>query len=599
MSRCSPDKKELLWEDGADRVLFCLMKILEVAMEIALPPDLLDALFKRYGFRRTREVAMSTSVGGIGPLLRERIIAQADEGIEAVGVTLLYQTTWIQSWFDWGQLHLEKRDVGRYLREFLKDTGIDLAITLFDETIAKVRVWEAAYGKTKVYFLDCPSITQVVYPSDEDAPPKYPQPNAWAEDIRHRQSWLVGRGALALAKAIGFPPDIIVQSETPTFFAHHRLIKDEFQNDPFFANTRYIFNDHTPMEYAHPIWSPETLAKLKIDSTSYVPSPGANDHHNIDITRLLVATNEGVFAVSKKHGNIMRAMPSLRDYANKIESITNGVHVGMWQAQEYQKAASLSDADLLTLKKTKKEQLLDWVWRHYGLWHTWKEQVADKGVVLWTRRITGYKRIDLLGTLCKDPALKRQFLDTNLVLLIGGRIHQHDDQAQTMVYNILDLISQDLLLKERIVLLDNFNVWMAPHLFHGADAAIMLADDGREAAATGFMKAQLNGHLIIATDDGAIPESVTFQGKEKQGQTANGFEVPYIQGHPRVDGFLKALKQLQFALKDSALHASMVRSALGAEAQISVHRTIKETIHFYQKTISISAPLSQAPVSSK
>ncbi len=250
------------------------MRILEVAMEIALPPEFLDAVHKRYGFRPTRDTAMSTSVGGIGPLLRERIIAQVDEGLDVIGVTLLYQNTWIQSWFDWGQLHLEKREVLPYLHAFLKDTGIDLSITLFDNSIAKAHVWECAYGKSRVYFLDCPAITQVVYPSDEDAPPKQANPGAWADDIRNRQSWLIGRGSLALAKHLGFAPDIIVQSETPTFFAHHRLIKDEFQKDPFFSNTRYIFNDHTPMEYAHPVWSKRTLEALKIDASSYVPPPG-------------------------------------------------------------------------------------------------------------------------------------------------------------------------------------------------------------------------------------------------------------------------------------------------------------------------------------
>jgi len=159
---------------------------------------------------------------------------------------------------------------------------------------------------------------------------------------------------------------------------------------------------------------------------------------------------------------------------------------------------------------------LDWVWRHYGLWHTWKEQVRGKAVVLWTRRITGYKRLDILGAICKEAAWKRQFIESNIVLLIGGRIHQHDDQAQTLIYNLLDLISQDRTLQERIVILDNFNVWMAPRIFQGCDAAIMLADDGREASATGFMKAQLNGDLIIATNDGAIPESVIFAGQHAE-----------------------------------------------------------------------------------
>jgi len=569
-------------------------------MEIALPPEVLEAIHQRYGFRPTRDAAMSTSVGGIGPLLRERIMAQADEGLDVIGATLLYQTTWIQSWFDWGQLHLEKRDVAPTLRETLKDTGIDLSISMFDGAMVNAHVWMAMYGKAKVYFLDAPPITQVVYPSEEDAPPKHPHPTAWAEDIRHRQSWLIGRGSLALAKALNFSPDITVQSETPTFFAHHRLIKDTFQNDPFFANTRYIFNDHTPMEYAHPVWSRHTLDVLKIDASAYVPLHGNNDRGDVDITRLLIGVNEGVFGVAKKHGQVMRAMPSLKDYSEKIESITNGVHVGIWQAPDYRTASALSDADLLKLKKSKKDELLDWVWRHYGLWHTWKEQVADKGVVLWTRRITGYKRIDLLGLLCKDPSLKRQFLETNLVLLVGGRIHQHDDQAQTMIYNLLDLISQDPMLKERIVLLDNFNVWMAPRLFQGADAAIMLADDGREASATGFMKAQVNGGLILATDDGAIPESVIFQGHEKDSadlpagkQVANGFDVPYFHGHPRAEGLLKAFKLLQQALRDPARHAAMVRSALAAQAQVDVNRTVRETLRFYQRITasSVAAPV--------
>jgi len=573
------------------------MRILEVAMEIALTPQILESIHQRFGFRPTRDVAMSTSVGGIGPLLRERIMAQADEGQDVIGVTLLYQTTWIQSWFDWGQLHLEKREAAPYLRETLQDTGIELSVTMFDGTLAKTRVWLASYGKGKVYFLDSPPITHVVYPSDEDAPPKHPNPAAWAEDVRRRQSWLVGRGSLALAKALGFAPDFTIQSETPTFFAHHRLIKDEFQNDPFFAATRYIFNDHTPMEYAHPVWPKDTLNDLKVDVSGYIPPAGAGAAGEVDVTRLLVATDDGVFGVAKKHGRVMRAMPSLKDYSEKIESITNGVHVGIWRAPDYQSAASLPDADLLSLKKKKKEELLDWVWRHYGLWHTWKEQVMDKGVVLWTRRITGYKRIDLLGQLCKDPSFKRQFLETNLVLLIGGRIHQHDDQAQTMIYNLLDLISQDPMLQERVVLLDNFNVWMAPRLFQGADAAIMLADDGREASATGFMKAQLNGGIVLATDDGAIPESVIFQGHEKSAPDnaagaarVNGIEVPYFHGHPRVDGLLKAFKQLHQVLQDPAHHAAMVRSALAAEGQVDVKRTVRESTLYYQKIHSTPAP---------
>jgi starch phosphorylase len=563
------------------------LTVVEVAMEIAFPPAFLEKVRARYGVRPTREAAMSTSVGGIGPLLRDRIFAQAEKGLKTIGVTFLYETTWIQSWFEWGQLHLEKRAVAPYLRELLKNTGITLQVPMYDGHTVEAKVWELDYGKAPVYFLDAPPISHVVYPSEEDAPPKTPKPGPWADEVRFRQSWLIGRGTLALLKALKITPDIVVLSETPTFFAHPRVAKDDLQNDPFFEKTKFIFNDHTPMEYAHPVWPKEIQNKLKLDTSSYVLPPGTSKaREDVDVTRLLIGLADGVFGVSEKHGRVMRAMPSLKDYGEKIESVTNGVAVDFWQAPEYQKASSMSDEELLKLKEKKKTELLDWIWRTYGLWHTWKEQVKGKAVVLWTRRITGYKRLDLMQPICKDPVLKKQFLDSDIVLMLGGRIHQHDDQAQTMMYNLLDLISQDRSLQERIIILDNFNVWMAPRIFQGADAAIMLADDGREAAATGFMKAQLNGDLVIATNDGAIPESVVFAGQEKEGQAANGFEVPYVYGHPAPEGLLRALKSLNQALKNPTQHAAMARAALAAQSQVSIDRTIKDTLALYNRLLS-------------
>jgi glucan phosphorylase len=303
----------------------------------------------------------------------------------------------------------------------------------------------------------------------------------------------------------------------------------------------------------------------------------------VDITRLLIGDVEGVFGVAKKHGEVMRAMPSLKDYAGKIDSITNGVHTPYWQHASLKNSASLSDQELLHRKDLLKEDLLDWVWRHFGLWRAWKEQVAGRPLVLWTRRITGYKRLDLLSAILRDASLARRFLDTGIVMMIGGRIHQHDDQAQAMVYDLLDRLSTTPLLRERIVFLDNFNVWMAPRLFYGADAAVMLADEGREASATGFMKAQMNGDLIIATDDGAIPESVAFQGFEKKGRVANGFQVPYVGPYPTAEGLLNALSAAALNLKDPAKRAAMMRSALAEERQVSVERTAQEMRRFYDQ----------------
>jgi glucan phosphorylase len=50
----------------------------------------------------------------------------------------------------------------------------------------------------------------------------------------------------------------------------------------------------------------------------------------------------------------------------------------------------------------------------------------------------------------------------------------------------------------------------------------MLSDDGREASATGFMKAQMNGAAVIANPDGAVPEFVFIEGVDRRANSPTG-----------------------------------------------------------------------------
>jgi glucan phosphorylase len=562
------------------------LSILEVAMELAFPGELLDTMANRFGPVSAREAAMSTSVGGIGPLLRERIMAQADLGQKVIGVSLLYDTVWFQGWHSWNHLFIQRRPVGEYIRSVLDQTGLTLQLPLFDGRVVPVKVWKASYGGATVYFLDCPEITDVVYPCQEDAPRLTENPNEWADLQRLRQSWLVGRGALALAKALDFRPDVTVQSETPTFFVNHALIQDEFQKDPFFERTQYIFNDHTPLEYAHPIWPLPTLQRVKVDPAAYSPflsRIGDGPSGSVDVTRLMVATADGVFGVAKKHGQVMRAMPSLKDFGSKIHSITNGVHQGIWQHPVFKDGERLSDQDLIAAKEKLKESFISWIWRRASLWPVWTRVARGKALLLWTRRITSYKRLDMLYTLFQDKAKRQRFLDTDLILVVGGRVYQRDNVSEKMVYHLVELLNRDNDLGDRVVFLDNFNVWEAPQLYQAADGAVMLANDGREASATGFMKSQMNAGLIVANADGAVPEFVTYKGQEPKGKTANGFGVAYVNGEPHPESFLKALEDFNAVYKNPKDRAAMMRAALAVTPDVSVTRTAEEMLQYYQR----------------
>ncbi len=546
-------------------------------MELALTTEILEAIDEKFGHEAAQAAAMSTSVGGIGPLLRERVIALAENGARVIGVSLLYNTVWNQGWHAWNHLTLDRRPAGRFLREVLDDAGLDLDLPLFDGSTVRVKVWRAAYGRGTVYFLDGPAITDVVYPGAEDAPPKTSDANGWTEQQRLKQSWVVGRGALALAKALGFSPDVVVLSETPTLFAHPRLVDDDLARDPLFGRTRTVFNDHTPLEYAHPVWPESTLQAVRMDPTVYGPFVR---NGSVDITQLLVATADGVFGVAKKHAAVMRAMPSLAPYAEKIQSITNGVSQDIWQHRVFRFADQLSDADLLAAKDKLREEFVEWLWRRALLWPRWARAVRGKPILLWTRRITSYKRLDLLERIFNNAAWRRTFLDADIVLVVGGRVYQRDNVSEKMVYNLVEDLNHDEELGERVVFLHNFNVWEAPRLFWGADGAIMLSDDGREASATGFMKAQMNGAAVVANPDGAVPEFVFGEGT---GRKANGFTVSYRDGQPDPELFLNALRAFGESFRDPPRRAALIRGALAVTPEVSVARTAREMAAFFEK----------------
>lgn len=185
----------------------------------------------------------------------------------------------------------------------------------------------------------------------------------------------------------------------------------------------------------------------------------------------------------------------------------------------------------------------------------------------------------------KHPEGRHRFLKLNTIIFVGGRIHQQDNHAQDIVYELLDLLEKDHELQERIISVDNFNIWEAPTLYRGVDGAIMLADDTREASATGFMKAQMNGAAILATADGAIPEFVYFQGQESDEKRVNGFHIPYVNGEPTVLGLLEALEKFNAAMQSPTSRVSLMRAAIAVTENVSVARTVNDMTCLYEQTL--------------
>jgi len=598
-----------------DSVLARLRQVLEAsaAEARAKDPSLTQEQAERAIEHELRKAAMATSVGGIGPLLPERLMAMAALGADVVGVSLLYDKVWVQKQKPQPDgslsLALELERVTPFLRQGVLERDRTITVRLFDDRPpVEVTVWRAppgAYGKANVYFLDIPNIADViggranvVYPGGRDAGEK-------ADVARLTQNWILGRGALALMKALGKEPDQVIMSELSAMFADPRLVEDEYADDPFFENTQVIFNDHTPLLYAHPRWDPGKLRWLKVNPRYYENIPEVWDHNLVDVTALVVNASDAVFGVSEKHGEVMRQMASLAPFKDKIQTVTNGVS-SRWVAgpfEDVEAALALSDEELLRLDTQDWADDVRWLAQRTGLGEAWAEDVIRRVplIALWTRRIVEYKRLEVLADILDDPQMREEFLQTGAVFIFGGRMHEDDTYGPWQYRRIQDAIRQDARLQGRVIFFDNYNVWEAPRLFRLAHASVMLADEGQEAAATGFMKAQRRGKLIIASRDGAVPESVKFYGQTGP-EEANGFNVPYtyvpldrhgqpnrIPWQPTAAGLLKALKECSAVFADKPALARMMRNALRQATRVSIERTAQDMLRLFAGSVRDAA----------
>ena len=554
-------------------------RVVEVAMELALPHGIERALLDHLRSQGLsveqvqevrRAVAMSNSVGGIGPLIRERVILQSRFGIRVAAVTPLYETVWVQG--EPGRLEpTHTVPIGETLRAVLEDTGIVLPVTLFDGTAVKMRVWKApreAYSGAEVYFLDAPEVFTTVYVGKKDAPTGTEDPEVWWWRALRKQEWLLGRGTLALHKALGRTarPDLVVLNEAAAAFAMHRLVQDQFQNDPFFTETLYLYNDHTPIYYAHPKWTPEQMLRLRVDQR-YVngfPAHAVEDGRmldTIDITRLLWLLSDQLFGVSLKHAQTIANMAGASDVRGKVRAVTNGVSIEEWQDPRLRDPDVVGNDERLWAVKTElKERMIRFLAERLHLDENMQEHLRQSRIGIWLRRITAYKRLDLLVEVLQDPTMREAFLQTGLIYVVGGRVHQDDAWAKDQVARLETLVASDPRLQRQILILRDYNVWDAPVLFQGADFVTMISNPRDEAASTGPSKGGVGGALVIATSDGVVPEFIRFYGI---GKRPNGFLVPYDpNGHPTPAGLLQALKTAAEATRDRSQHLEFMRNAL-------------------------------------
>jgi starch phosphorylase len=494
--------------------------------------------------------------GGLGVLAGDFLKEASDQGLNVVGIGLLYRR---------GYLH-QRMDLSGWQREYWIEANTDQlpAVRVRDEdgTPLKIKVpvwdgelsahvWRVDVGRTPLYLLD----TELV---ENDALERWVTARLYegSSEIRLAQYALLGIGGVRALNAMGITPSkyhlneghaALASLEVATQGSDERRDVTELLAQ---VRDRFIFTTHTPVPAGNETYDAGQffsvlggaldemkVARDQVAAASRVdPTSGSEP---LGLSVLALRTAHSTNAVSKIHGDVARAMwmplfPGTAAGDVPITHVTNGVHLptwmvpnmrelltkyfgvgweqrahdpGMWKAideipdEELWRVRCEARSELVSLVRTK--ATVDRLARGEDIDYVEAALEAfdpSQLTIGFARRLATYKRLELL---LHDPARFRTIVDheKGTQFVIAGKAHPRDEEAKSAASRILAL-KRDIDVPNRVVFLEDYDLRIALRLVAGADVWLNLPRPPMEASGTSGMKAAMNGSLNFSVLDG-------------------------------------------------------------------------------------------------
>jgi len=359
---------------------------------------------------------------------------------------------------------------------------------------------------------------------------------------RLKQEIVLGIGGERLLQALGFTIGTYHLNEGHAALLAAALLRQYprasgpdggvLRYDPDPVRRRCVFTTHTPVEAGHDRFFYGDVERLLGDflETSQLKLVAGSDRLNM--TRLALNLSGYVNGVAARHAETARRM--FPGYS--IRAITNGVHVPTWthpafarrfheiaphwchEPESLASADRLSDDAVWTAHQEAKGELLAEVERLTGV-----AMRADLPLIAFARRMTGYKRPDLLfADMARLRAIHAQ---QPFQLVMAGKAHPRDEAGKALIQAIhghMRALSGEI----PMAFLPNYGMPLAKSLVAGADLWLNTPLPPYEASGTSGMKAALNGVLNLSVLDGwwveAWEEGVTGWAVGRDGDDHDG-----------------------------------------------------------------------------
>lgn len=500
--------------------------------------------------------------GGLGVLAGDLLKAASDLGLPLVGVGLFYREGYFHQRLDaagaqheyWTPSDFEHLPAALVTGPDGQPLGVEIVMR---RRVVRIQIWRIDVGRVPLYLLDTDRADN--HPIDR-----------WITDrlyigdrhTRLAQYGVLGVGGLRALAALGIEPCVVHMNEGHAALASFErlrvLITAGRSHEEALAIVRSgtVFTTHTPVAAGNEWYPPDeveaVLGQLRGEGLDAHRSffyglsrLNREDERNVvAITPLALRTSRAAIGVSRRHGEVARAMwqplwPGRAVPEVPIGHVTNGVHTTTWMAEPMQalldrhlgpewsrrladpalweRIASIPDAELWAVRRLLRQELVDYtraqsirVRLARGESPDYVEAAArafDPEVLTigFARRVATYKRLHLL-TRQLERGLRLLADDARPIqVVIAGKAHPQDEEAKQALRAVLELRRAPHV-SSRMAFLEDYDMHMAARLVAGVDLWVNVPRPPLEASGTSGMKVLLNGGLNLSVLDGWWPE---------------------------------------------------------------------------------------------
>jgi starch phosphorylase len=521
-------------------------------------PDETQALVAYFSAEFGFHESLQIYSGGLGILAGDHCKSASDLGVPFVAVGLMYRQGYFTQHLNgegWQESEYVNWNFGGLpVLELRHADGTAVRVTVrLPGRDVHIRVWEARVGRARIYLLD----TDLQENTEED---RHITHRLYGGDheMRIRQEIVLGIGGKRMIDAIGLRPTVFHMNEGHAAFLALERIRRRVQNDgisPYDAlqvvAASTLFTTHTPVPAGNDAFSIDLMRRyfsdfvaemgVSFDEFLKFGRPWHNpEHEPFSMTILALRLSRYANGVSRIHGNVSRSMwreiwPGVPDSEIPIGHITNGIHTQTWISPKIKEllqpyvgdiwehnlsdpaawapVEQIPDEQLWTVHQEEKAKLVEFARanarRQRLRVHASAEAIREAGQLLdpraltigFARRFATYKRA---GLLLRDPERLARICnhsDRPVQFVFAGKAHPADEGGKRLIQQVYHA-TMNPALRGRIVFLENYDMDVARHLYHGVDVWLNNPTRPLEASGTSGEKVCPNGVINCSVLDG-------------------------------------------------------------------------------------------------